>query len=304
MEGVWEVGRGAVMHNGTQVSMVGGAMRDVEDNFAHHSYEAELEAMTDTAAAVSADAQQALGGGGRWMNITDSLSGAQASQSYHSRSDSSRSACYRFDRLSGLEIAQSGLEACVQIWVHSHGKAGGFSVNEVADLLATAYRVSGEVDPGVRPPAVHVCAILPEVKHSHCKWMLDALQVYSLGRMLERSVYTLRPEAAWVEFVNDPVRSRVLPSQEVYDLCCDAQASRVVGLVGDPGPSRGWNGRRAYSEWLRQRPCACGRPECKKSVESVLYHCGLCDEARALLRRGMATFASYCDPAYTSAGGW
>jgi len=109
--------------------------------------------------------------------------------------------------------------------------------------------------------------------------------------MLERSEYTLRPEAAWVEFVNDPVRSRVLPSQEVYDLCCDAQASRVVGLVGDPGPSRGWNGRRAYSEWLRQRPCACGRPECKKSVESVLYHCGLCDEARALLRRGMATFA-------------
>ena len=65
----------------------------------------------------------------------------------------------------------------MQIWVHSHGKAGGFSVNEVADLLATAYRVSGEVDPGVRPPAVHVCAILPEVKHSHCKWMLDALQV-------------------------------------------------------------------------------------------------------------------------------
>ena len=174
VEGVWEVGRGAVMHNGTQVSMVGGAMRDVEDNFAHHSYEAELEAMTDTAAAVSTDAQQALGGGGRWMNITDSLSGAQASQSYHSRSDSSRTACYRFDRLSGLEIAQSGLEACVQIWVHSHGKAGGFSVNEVADLLATAYRVSGEVDPGVRPPAVHVCAILPEVKHSHCKWMLDA----------------------------------------------------------------------------------------------------------------------------------
>ena len=53
----------------------------------------ELEAMTDTAAAVSADAQQALGGGGRWMNITDSLSGAQASQSYHSRSDSSRSRC-------------------------------------------------------------------------------------------------------------------------------------------------------------------------------------------------------------------
>ena len=101
------------MHNGTQVSMVGGAMREVEGNFAQHSYEAELEAMTDTAAAVRPDAQRRGGGGGRWTNVTDSLSGAQASQSYHARSDSARSACYRFDRLSGLEIVQSGLEVGV-----------------------------------------------------------------------------------------------------------------------------------------------------------------------------------------------
>ena len=121
----------------------------------------------DTAAAVRKDAQARWGGGGRWLNITDSLSGAQASQRYHSRSDSSRSACYRFDRLSGLESAQSGFEATVQMWVHSHGEAGGFAVNEAADGLATAYRVSGKVDAGVRPPVAHVCAIMPEVKHSH-----------------------------------------------------------------------------------------------------------------------------------------
>ena len=101
--------------------------------------------MTDTAAAVRKDAQARWGGGGRWLNITDSLSGAQASQRYHSRSDSSRSACYRFDRLSGLESVQSGFEATVQMWVHSHGEAGGFAVNEAADGLATAYRVSGKV---------------------------------------------------------------------------------------------------------------------------------------------------------------
>ena len=59
-------------------------------------------------------------------------------------------ACYRFRRLSGLEIVQqSGFEAGVQMWVHSHGKAGGFSVNEVADLLASEFRSSGRVDPGV-----------------------------------------------------------------------------------------------------------------------------------------------------------
>jgi len=49
-----------------------------------------------------------------------------------------------------LEIVQqSGFEAGVQMWVHSHGKAGGFSVNEVADLLASEFRSSGRVDPGV-----------------------------------------------------------------------------------------------------------------------------------------------------------
>ena len=112
----------------------------------------------------------------------------------------------RFDRLSGLETVQSGFEATVQMWVHSHGEAGGFAVNEAADGLATAYRVSGKVDAGVRPPVAHVCAIMPEVKHSHCKWMLDALQVYCLEQMLARSHSTLRPEAASVDFVNDPVR--------------------------------------------------------------------------------------------------
>ena len=61
--------------------------------------------------------------------------------------------------------------------MHSHGKAGGFAVNEVADMLASQFRASGVIDPGVRPPPLHVCAFMPEVKHSHCKWMLDALQV-------------------------------------------------------------------------------------------------------------------------------
>ena len=74
-------------------------------------------------------------------------------------------------------------------------------------MLTSQFRAKGELEPGVRPPPLHVCAFMPEVKHSHCKWMLDALQVYSLERMLEKSQFTLRPEAAWVEFVNDPVRS-------------------------------------------------------------------------------------------------
>ena len=93
VEGTWEVGRAAVMHNGSQVFLVGGAMLEVEGNFAQHSYEAELEAMTDTAAAVREDVLRRSVGGGRWLNITDSLSGAQAGQSYHARSDSARSAC-------------------------------------------------------------------------------------------------------------------------------------------------------------------------------------------------------------------
>ena len=132
------------------------------------------------------------------------------------------------------------------MWVHSHGEVGGFAVNETADVLATAYRVSGRVDAGVRSPVAHVCAIMPEVKHSHCKWMLDALQVYCLEKMLGRSHSTLRPEAAWVDFINDPVRFRVLPSQEIYELLTDAQASRVFGLIGDPGPGKGYFGRHAY----------------------------------------------------------
>ena len=119
-----------------------------------------------------------------------------------------------------------------------------------------------------------------------------------------RSHFTLRPEAAWVEFVNDPVRTKVLPSQEAYELFTDAQASRVAGLVGDRGPDRGFNGRHSYIEWLRRRPCACGVSDCDKSVDSVLFRCGLCAEARACLRSGMAAFASSCDPAYTGMGGW
>ena len=111
---MWEVGRGAVMHDGTHVHLIGGAMLDVEANFDQHSFEAELDAMADVAAAVRADAHRRWGGGGRWLNITDSLSGAQASQGYHAKSDSARSACYRFGRLSGLEIVQSGFEAGVQ----------------------------------------------------------------------------------------------------------------------------------------------------------------------------------------------
>jgi hypothetical protein len=304
VEGVWEVGRGAVMHDGTHVHLIGGAMLDVEANFDQHSFEAELDAMADVAAAVRADALRRWGGGGRWLNITDSLSGAQASQGYHAKSDSARSACYRFGRLSGLEIVQSGFEAGVQMWVHSHGKAGGFSVNEVADLLASEFRSSGRVDPGVRPPPLHVCAFIEEVKRSQCKWMLDALQVYCLERLLARSHFTLRPEATWVEFLNDPVRTKVLPSQEAYELFTDAQASRVAGLVGDRGPDRGLNGRHSYVEWLRRRPCACGASDCDKSVDSVLFRCGLCTEARAGLRSGMAAFASSCDPAYTGMGGW
>ena len=170
--------------------------------------------------------------------------------------------------------------------------------------LATAYRVSGKVDAGVRPPVAHVCAIMPEVKHSHCKWMLDALQVYCLEQMLARSHSTLRPEATWVEFVNDPVRFRVLPSQEIYELLTDAQASRVLGLIGDPGPGKGYYGRHSYEEWRRRRPCVCGLTACLQSTDSVLFHCGLCNEARALLRNGMSTFSSSCDPAYVQACGW
>ena len=131
VEGTWEVGRAAVMHNGTQVFLVGGAMLEVEGNFAQHSYEAELEAMTDTAAAVREDVLRRSVGGGRWLNITDSLSGAQAGQSYHARSDSARSACYRFDRLGGLEVVQAGFETGVQMWVHSHrGKTALFRLRE------------------------------------------------------------------------------------------------------------------------------------------------------------------------------
>ena len=135
---------------------------------------------------------------------------------------------------------------------------------------------------------------------------MDALQVYCLEQMLARSHSTLRPEAAWVEFVNDPVpvRFRVLPSQEIYELLTDAQASRVSGLIGDPGPGKGYYGRHAYEEWRRRRPCACGLKECLQSTDSVLFHCGLCTEARALLRNGMSTFASSCDPAYVQARGW
>jgi hypothetical protein len=158
--------------------------------------------------------------------------------------------------------------------------------------------------PGVRPLPLHVCAFIEEVKRSQCKWMLDALQVYCLERLLARSHFTLRPEAAWVEFINDPVRTKVLPSQEAYELFTDAQASRVAGLVGDRGPDRGLNGRHSYIEWLRRPPCACGARDCDKSVDSVLFRCGLCTEARACLRSGMAAFASSCDPAYTGMGGW
>ena len=63
--------RAAVLHNGTQVSMVGGAMREVEGNFAQHSYEAELEAMTDTAAAVRPDAQRRGGAAGAVVDERD-----------------------------------------------------------------------------------------------------------------------------------------------------------------------------------------------------------------------------------------
>jgi len=62
VEGVWEVGRGAVMHDGTHVHLISGAMLDVEANFDQHSFEAELDAMTDVAAAVRADAYRAAMG--------------------------------------------------------------------------------------------------------------------------------------------------------------------------------------------------------------------------------------------------
>ena len=75
-------------------------------------------------------------------------------------------------------------------------------------------------------------------------------------------------------------------------------------MIGDPGPGKGYYGRHAYEEWRRRRPCACGLKECLQSTDSVLFHCGLCTEARALLRNGMSTFASSCDPAYVQARGW
>ena len=125
---------------------------------------------------------------------------------------------------------EAGMEVVVQVWVNSHGKAGGFVLNEAADAVADSARSSGVVVPGVRVPRAHACAVIPEVKRSHGKWMLDAMQVYSLERMLERSGRTLRPsEHTWCEFVDDPVRSHVLPSQECFELFKDVINPIVKG---------------------------------------------------------------------------
>ena len=54
--GLWQVGRASILHNGRDVRVLGGAMLVTEDNFDNHSYETEVEAMTDTAAAVQSEA--------------------------------------------------------------------------------------------------------------------------------------------------------------------------------------------------------------------------------------------------------
>ena len=230
------MGRASILYNGNFIRVLGGAMAPVSDNFDTHSYESELEAMTDTAAGVRAEAAAlraaadavALDGAGapgaRWLNVTDSLSGAQASQSFPCRSDGGKAACYRHRLLGGLGVLEASLEARVQIWVHSHGTEGGFALNEVADVLADAARRGQDIDPGVRMDPPHICAYLPEVKRGHVQWMLEALQVFCLQKLLARSRYTLRPEGAWKAFVDDPVRHGVLPSQAVHELLLDAQA--------------------------------------------------------------------------------
>ena len=59
---------------------------------------------------------------------------------YARRSDNERSACYRSERLAGLEAMEAEMEVIVQVWVYSHGEGGGFALNEAADALADAAR--------------------------------------------------------------------------------------------------------------------------------------------------------------------
>ena len=251
VQGCMEVGRASILFDGTQVSFLGGAMEAVEDDFEQHSYEAELGAITDTGDAVRSDALARWGGGGRWMNITDCLSGTQASLRITRLADGARAACYRGGRLGGLEAVESGMEAVLQVWVNSHG-AGGFAYNEVADKLAEALRSSSPTTrwrtssaaragqdflPGVRVPVSHACCTIPDVKRSHLQWMLEALQVYCLEQLLSRSARTLRQsESTWDIFANDPVNHRILQSQQVYEVLTDAQAGRIAGLPGDEHP--------------------------------------------------------------------
>ena len=303
-DGILGVSRAAVIHDGRALRMLGGAMKPVEGNFDQHSFEAELEAMTDAASAVRADASKRWGGGGRWLNITDCLSGAQAELSYRRRSDNARTSRYRFERLAGLEAMQAGMDAGVQVWVHSHGTGGGFAVNEAADILATEYRTEGVVRPGVRLPPTHVCAVIEEVKRSHAKYMLEALQAYAIDRLLERSIRTLRTDGAWSLFTQDPVSTGVLPTGEVFDLLRDAHAHRLPGMVGESPPDGKSPGRFSRQAWLRARGCPCGNPSCDQTVLGTLTTCGFADEARTTLSRGMESFAARCDPVYAASAGW
>ena len=72
-------------------------------------------------------------------------------------------------------------------------------------MLADAARRGQNIDSGVRMDPPHICAYLPEVKRGHVQWMLEALQVFCLQKLLERSRYMLRPEGTWKVFIDDPV---------------------------------------------------------------------------------------------------
>ena len=303
VNGLWQVGRASILHDGQRVVRLGGSMPEVEHNFDQHSYEAELEAVIDTGARVSVgdhpDARRAP----CWLNVTDCLSGAQAALRFGRLSDGRRGQCYRDDRLHCIESHTQSMEAWVQVWVHSHGAR--FSYNEVADLYAERARAAQTMVPRVPVARSHLLLWIPEVKRSHGRWMLDALQVYSVQRCLERSQQTLRPGSeTWTLFVNDPVRHHVLPTQEIYELLTDAQAGRIPGLHGEPLPGDAEQGRHAFRRFAQKRGCPCGRPQCPQTVEGALYVCGFCDVARGRLREGMLNFAAQVDQAYTLAPGW
>ena len=153
----------------------------------------------------------------------------QADLRYARRSDNERSACYRSERLAGLEAMEAEMEVIVQVWVYSHGEGGGFALNEAADALADAAR-QGDFVEGVRVAVPHACAVLREVKRSHGAWMLDAMQVHVLEQLLQRSERTLRPSAStWREFVDDPVRTHALPSQACMELFTVCSPDKIGG---------------------------------------------------------------------------